>query len=544
MKLSGAAIIVQCLLEQGVDTVFGYPGVSIIRVYDELYKARGRIRHVLTAHEQGAAHAADGYARATGRVGVCLATSGPGATNLITGIAAAFMDSSPVVFLTCNVEESLLGRDAFQEVDITGISMPITKCSYLVRSAEQLADTLREAFALAAGGRPGPVLVDVTFNATREKAEYDFLPREKHLTESRAARMLRRGETFLRLPRADREDVKILADMLREAKKPLLLTGGGVIRAGAGQLLRRFSRRRGIPVASTMMGLGAVDRGAPGYLGMAGVYGSERANAAIADCDLLLALGVRFSDRVTGPVAKFAPEARVVHVDIDRAEIGKNVAAAHHIVGDAGDVLEALEACLGDYAAPRWLAQPAEQEGYTSYPAQLIASMDRLTEGQALVVTDVGQHQLWAARNYGFRFPGQLITSGGFGAMGFGLGAALGAKAGMPDRTVLHITGDGSFRMNLTELATAQHYGLSVITVIFNNSALGLVRQRQALDFRGRYSQTGLDRGPDFVLLARAYGLEAQRAETLEEFERAFARLLEQGRGGVIDCTIGKDEHA
>ncbi len=544
MKLSGAAIIVQCLLEQGVDTVFGYPGVSIIRVYDELYKARGRIRHVLTAHEQGAAHAADGYARATGRVGVCLATSGPGATNLITGIAAAFMDSSPVVFLTCNVEESLLGRDAFQEVDITGISMPITKCSYLVRSAGQLADTLREAFALAAGGRPGPVLVDVTFNATREKAEYSFLPREKHLTESRAARMLRRGETFLRLPRADREDVAVLADMLRAAQKPLILTGGGVIRAGAGEMLRRLSGSRGIPVVSTMMGLGALEQGAPGYLGMAGTYGSGEANAAIGECDLLLALGVRFSDRVTGPVAKFAPGANVVHVDIDRAEIGKNVAADHHIVGDALDVLEALEEVLGDYAAPGWLPARRAEEEPLSYPARLVRSMDRLTEGQALVVTDVGQHQLWTARHYGFRYPGQLITSGGFGAMGFGLGAALGAKAGRPEKTVLHITGDGSFRMNLTELATAEHYGLSVITVILNNAALGLVRQRQALDFRGRYSQTGLDRGPDFVLLARAYGLEGCRAETLEEFEGAFTRLLEQGKGGVIDCLIGKDEHA
>lgn len=544
MKLSGAAIIVQCLLEQGVDTVFGYPGVSIIRVYDELYKARGRIRHVLTAHEQGAAHAADGYARATGRVGVCLATSGPGATNLITGIAASFMDSSPVVFLTCNVEERLLGRDAFQEVDITGISMPITKCSYLVRSADQLADTLREAFALAAGGRPGPVLVDVTFNATREKTEYEFLPREKHLTESRAARMLRRGETFLRLPRADREDVRILAELLREAKKPLILTGGGVIRAGAGALLRECSSRRGIPVVSTMMGLGAVAQGAPGYLGMAGTYGAPEANAALEQCDLLLALGVRFSDRVTGPVERFAPAAKVVHVDIDRAEIGKNVDVAHHIVGDARDVLEALEACLGDYRAPQWLAIRTQRPDCVSYPGRLIACMDRLTEGQALVVTDVGQHQLWTARNYGFRYPGQLITSGGFGAMGFGLGAALGAKAGRPEKTVLHITGDGSFRMNLTELATTRYYKLPVITVILNNSALGLVRQRQALDFHGRYSQTGLDRGPDFVLLAQAYGLEAHRAETEAEFECALTRLLEQGQGGVIDCTIGKDEHA
>ena len=540
MKRSGGAIIVQCLLEQGVDTVFGYPGVSIIRVYDELYKVRRQIRHVLTAHEQGAAHAADGYARATGRVGVCLATSGPGATNLITGIAAAFMDSSPVVFLTCNVAERLLGRDAFQEVDITGISMPITKCSYLVRSADQLADTLREAFALAAGGRPGPVLVDVTYNATEELADYDFLPREKHLTESRAARMLRRGESFLRRPEIDRADVETLADMLRAAKRPLLLAGGGVIRAGGGEALRQLALGRSLPVAATMMGLGALPADAPVFLGMAGMYGTAAANEAIDQCDLLAAFGVRFSDRVTGPAERFARNARLVHVDIDRAEIDKNVETAHHIVGDAREVLRLLDGALGSYRAPDWLP-PRPAPAPWSGPAALVAAIDRLTGGEALVVTDVGQHQLWAAKGYGFRHPGQLITSGGYGAMGFGLGAALGAKAGCPEKTVVHITGDGSFRMNCPELATEVRYGLPVITVVFNNGALGLVRQKQTRDFRRRYSQTDLNGGPDLTKLAEAYGLPAFRTETQADFEAAFSRLLALG-GGVLDCAIGKDE--
>lgn len=540
MKLSGARIIIECLLEQGVDTVFGYPGVSIIRVYDELYKRRGLIRHILTAHEQGAAHAADGYARATGRVGVCLATSGPGATNLVTGIAAAFMDSSPVVFITCNVDEALLGRDAFQEVDITGISMPITKCSYLVRSASELAGTIREAFALASGGRPGPVLVDITYNATVEKAEYEYLPKQEHFRQGRLERMMRRGEQGLSEPEIDLRDVRQLADMFRQAERPLIMAGGGVIRSGAAEKLRQMCRGHNIPAVSTMMGLGAMPSKDELFLGMAGMYGSESAENAIRECDLLAAVGVRFSDRVTGPAASFAPRAKIVHVDIDRSEIDKNVETAHHIVGDAGKVLGLLEKELEGYSAESWAGREKGREIGASGRMMKIAQ--RLAGEDAVIVTDVGQHQLNACRALDFSRPGQLITSGGYGAMGFGLGAAIGVKAGLKDAAVIHITGDGSFRMNCSELATAVRYGLNIISVIMDNSSLGLVRQKQAAEYGRRFSQTDLDRGPDFVLLARAYGLEGVRATNEEEFEAAFSRLLKAGKGGVIDCITDKDE--
>ncbi|MBQ7060901.1 MAG: biosynthetic-type acetolactate synthase large subunit [Clostridia bacterium] len=540
MKISGARIIAECLLEQGVDTVFGYPGVSIIRVYDELYKKRGKIRHILTAHEQGAAHAADGYARATGRVGVCLATSGPGATNLITGIAAAFMDSSPVVFITCNVDEALLGRDAFQEVDITGISMPITKCSYLVRSAGELAGTIREAFALASRGRPGPVLVDVTYNATAERAEYEFLPKEEHFRQGRSERLTRRGEMALTQPGTDERDVKTLADMLRSSERPLIMAGGGVIRsAGAAEELRRICRGHGIPAVSTMMGLGAMPSDDGMFFGMAGMYGSPDANRAVRECDLLIAVGVRFSDRVTGDIGGFAPGARIAHVDIDRAEIDKNVLTAHHIVGDAGTVLGMLSAELEGYRAAPWMKKSGERK--LCAPERIIKTVEKLAPG-AVIVTDVGQHQLWACRTFGFSRPGQLLTSGGFGAMGFGLGAAIGAKAGVRDAAVIHITGDGSFRMNCPELATEARYGLDIISVIMDNSSLGLVRQKQAAEFGGRFYQTELAGGPDFVLLARAYGLRGERAENESEFESLLSDMLRSGKGGIIDCITDKDE--
>ncbi|MBP5167576.1 MAG: biosynthetic-type acetolactate synthase large subunit [Oscillospiraceae bacterium] len=540
MKLSGARIITECLLEQGVDTVFGYPGVSIIRVYDELYKKRGKIKHILTAHEQGAAHAADGYARATGRTGVCLATSGPGATNLVTGIAAAFMDSSPVVFITCNVDEALLGRDAFQEVDITGISMPITKCSYLVRSAGELAGTIREAFALASGGRPGPVLVDVTYNATVEKAEYAYLPKEEHFGRGRSERLMRRGEKVLTQPETDIRDVKRLAEMLKSSERPLIMAGGGVIRsAGAAETLRRVCREHGIPAVSTMMGLGALPSDDGLFLGMAGMYGSDAANRAVGQCDLLIAVGVRFSDRVTGDAGSFAPGAKTVHVDIDRAEINKNVLTAHHIVGDAGKVLSLLSAELKGYGAPPWAEKDGDRE--LSAPERIIKTVEKLAPG-AVIVTDVGQHQLWTCRTFGFSRPGQLITSGGFGAMGFGLGAAIGARIGVKDTPVIHITGDGSFRMNSPELATAARYGLKIISVIMDNSSLGLVRQKQAAEYGGRFYQTELAGGPDYVLLARAYGLRGERAENEKEFETLLSDMLRSGKGGIIDCITDKDE--
>jgi acetolactate synthase-1/2/3 large subunit len=520
-------------MEQGVDTVFGYPGVSVLKIYDELYKNRRSIRHILTSHEQGAAHAADGYARATRRTGVCIATSGPGATNLVTGIAAAFMDSSPVVFITCNVPESQLGRDAFQEVDITGIAMPITKCCYLVRTAGEIADTIREAFALASSGRPGPVLIDIMGNAVVETAEYEPAG-DRAVTARRAARLLAPV-------RIDEEGVAAVAKALDEAERPLIMAGGGVVRSGASEALLALAEKTDTPVCTTMMGLGAISCDNALSLGMAGVYGDARARRAVNECDLLLAVGVRFSDRVTGPVESFAPGARIVHIDVDRSEIDKNVMTDLHIVGDAGSVLSALAGKVERRSRAKWRAGIAEtEEAAPGAPAEYVRAVKRAVGGDAVVVTDVGQHQLWTCRYFGFTRPGELITSGGFGAMGFGLGAAIGARAGDPSRTVVHVTGDGSFRMNLTELSTEVKYGLPVVTVVFNNNSLGMVRQNQRQFMHSHFWQTTLDRGPDFMALARAYGLEGRRVTDAEGLYAAVKELA--GKGGVIECAVGADE--
>ena len=539
--------MVNCLLEQGVDTVFGYPGVSILEVYDELYKNRNSIRHILSAHEQGAAHAADGYARTTGKVGVCLATSGPGATNLVTGIAAAFMDSSPVVFITCNVDEELLGRDAFQEVDIVGISMPITKCSYLIDSPDDIAETMREAFAIAAGGRPGPVLIDITHNATAAKAEYEFVPKCGHIKRGRLSRMHRRGDMGLRREEFRADDINILAQMITDSEKPLILAGGGVVRSGASAALEGFAAERYIPVVSTLMGSGVMHDTDPLYFGMAGSYGCPEANYAVQSCDMLIAVGVRFSDRLTGKTEYFAPNAKIVHIDIDRSEIDKNVDSVHHVIGDAGEIIENLaEICAKPNISIEWLnelrALKTKQAESVSFPEEIIHTINRLCP-EALIATDVGQHQIWTCRSFDFSYPGQLITSGGYGAMGFGLGAAIGAKAGSPDKTVIHITGDGSFGMNLTELATEVREKLPIITVVFNNSALGLVRQNQRLYYGRRYSQTNLAASVDYVALAAAFGIKALRISDLKQFEEALNKLLESGKGGIIDCAIDKDEY-
>lgn len=535
MKKSGAAIVAACLLEQGVDTVFGYPGVSVLKIYDELYKNRKHIRHILTSHEQGAAHAADGYARAAGRVGVCIATSGPGATNLVTGIAAAFMDSSPVVFITCNVPESMLGRDAFQEVDITGIAMPITKCCYLVRSASEIADTVREAFALAASGRPGPVLIDIMGNAVTETADYEPPAAGSHsVTARRAGRLLAPVQT-------DAEGVRALAEAIRASERPLIMAGGGTVRSGCAEELRALAERADIPVCCTMMGLGALSSEHPLYTGMAGMYGNSRARRAVNECDLLIAVGVRFSDRVTGTDGGFAPRAKIAHVDIDRSEIDKNVMTDLHIVGDAGGILAELCEELPQQRRAAWRAHIAETpEADGGAPCGLVRAIKRAVGAEAVIVTDVGQHQLWTCRAFGFERPGSLITSGGFGAMGFGLGAAIGAKAGDPLRTVVHITGDGSFRMNLTELSTETAYGLPVVTVVFNNGALGMVRQNQRLLMRSHYWQTTLDRGPDLMALCAAYGLPGRRVSGAEELYEAVCALKDSG--GVIECRIDIDE--
>lgn len=554
MEMTGAKILMECLLEQGVDTVFGYPGGTILNVYDELYHYREQITHILTAHEQGASHAADGYARSTGKVGVCLATSGPGATNLTTGIATAYMDSSPVVFITCNVNQNLIGKDAFQEVDITGIAMPITKSTYLVRDPAELADTVREAFALARSGRPGPVLIDIVKNVTAEKAEYEYLPKEKHITSGRLAALIRRARTSsLKMPEPDQGDVNKLVEMIAESKKPMLICGGGVVRGRAHEEFREFARRIDAPVAITLMGGGGIQGRDPLATGMIGMHGSRASNMACDGCDLLIAVGCRFSDRVALKPDTFAKQAKIVHIDIDRAEINKNIQTDHHIIGNAKQVLELLNRKVPQYHHEEWkeyvFSFPTEtaydEHSSTLTPKQILGTIARLCPDDSIVSTDVGQHQMWAIQHFHFDYPGQLLTSGGFGAMGFGMGAAIGAKIGNPDKTVIHITGDGSFRMNCNELSTEEFYKAPVITFVFNNHRLGMVRQWQELTYDKRYYQTTTERGPSFVKLAEANGLKGRKVTTVEELEEAIQEALaeqEKGLGYLVDCQIDQGE--
>lgn len=550
MQMTGAKILMECLLEQGVDTVFGYPGGTILNVYDELYRYRGQIRHILTSHEQGASHAADGYARSTGKVGVCFATSGPGCTNLTTGIATAYMDSSPVVFITCNVAENLVGKDSFQEVDITGITMPITKCNYMVRDTAKLADIVREAFAIARGGRPGPVLIDIVKNATAQVAEYTPLPREAHASEGRLGALIKRASHDLKTPEPDRNDVHKLVEMIRASKKPLLICGGGVVRGRADHEFLAFAERIDAPVAVTLMGAGGFKGRNPLATGMIGMHGSQASNMACDSCDLLIAVGCRFSDRVALDPASFASQAQIVQIDIDRSEINKNVQTDHHIIGDAKRVLQMLLDELPqmnhtpwkDYVFSFKTETEYDEGGSTLTPKQITDAIARLMPMDTMVATDVGQHQMWAIQHFHFDYPGQLLTSGGFGTMGFGLGAAIGAKVGNPEKTVIHITGDGSFRMNCNELATEQYYDIPVITFIFNNNTLGMVRQWQTLIYDKRYSETTLDRAPDFVKLAEAYGLRGRRVCNVKELEAAITEAMEWNHGYIIDCAIDQDE--
>lgn len=550
MQVTGARFLLECLLEQDVDTVFGYPGGTILNVYDELYSYKDRIRHILTSHEQGAAHAADGYARSTGKVGVCFATSGPGCTNLTTGIATAYMDSSPTVFITCNVPEPLVGRDSFQEVDITGITMPITKSNYLVHHASEMADIVREAFAVAHGGRPGPVLIDMTKNATSELADYEFLPKEKHFTQGRLGELVRRSSHGLKLPEPDAADVKTLADMIAESDKPLLICGGGVVRGRANVEFTEFAEKVDAPVAISLMGAGGFKGRNPLTTGMIGMHGTQASNMAVDGCDLLIAVGCRFSDRVALNPETFASQAKIVQIDIDRSEINKNVMTDHHIIGDAKQVLAALNEQLSQQHHDAWkkyvfsFATETEYDeaGDTLTPKQINDAIARICPQDTIVATDVGQHQIWVAQHFHYDYPGQLITSGGFGAMGFGLGAAIGAQVGNPDKTVIHVTGDGSFRMNCNELATEQFYDLPIITIVYNNGVLGMVRQWQTLIYDERYSQTTLDRGPDFVKLAEAYGLAGAHVHTVDELEAALSEALASGHGYVVDCAINEDE--
>ncbi len=549
MKIRATAAIMECLLEQEVDTVFGYPGGTILNLYDELYNYKDKIHHILTAHEQGASHAADGYARSTGKVGVCFATSGPGATNLVTGIATAYMDSSPIVFITCNVTEQTLGKDAFQEVDITGIAMPITKATYLVRDAQTIPDVMRQAFAVAATGRPGPVVIDFLKNVTFPSVEidYEFVP----WTENRKCGSLKSlaGSHDLKAPEPNTGDINTLVDMIAQSEKPMLICGGGVVRGRAHEEFKEFAEKLDAPVAITVMGGGGFPGGHPLTTGMIGMHGSQASNVACNECDLLIAVGCRFSDRVALQPETFASQAKIVHIDIDRSEIDKNVLTDHHIIGNAKRVLALLNERLPQYSHPAWkehilpLREPSvPRDSETLTPKQVLETIRKLAPQDTIVATDVGQHQMWSIQHFHFDYPGQLLTSGGFGTMGFGLGAAIGAKVGNPDKVVVHTTGDGCFRMNCHELATVEHYHLPIITVVFNNGTLGMVRQWQNLIYKKRFSETTLDRGPDFVKLAEAYGLAGFRATTMAEMEQAFAAALEAGRGCVIDCVLDIDE--
>ena len=549
MRIRATQAIMECLLEQEVDTIFGYPGGTILNLYDELYNYKDRIRHVLTAHEQGASHAADGYARSTGKVGVCFATSGPGATNLTTGIATAYMDSSPVVFITCNVAEPLLGKDSFQEVDITGIAMPITKATYLVRDPQTIPDVMRQAFAVAATGRPGPVLIDFLKNVTAPNVEidYEFVPWNQNRSCS-SMRSLSHSHD-LKAPEPNQEDIDVLVDMIEQAEKPLIICGGGVVRGRADRQFMEFAEKMDSPVAITVMGGGGFPGGHELTTGMVGMHGSKASNVACNECDLLIAVGCRFSDRVALDPHSFASQAKIVQIDIDRSEIDKNVLTDHHIIGAAKRVLAMLNERLPQYDRTQWkeyisaMKVPTVVEDTEHLtPQQVLETIRSLAPQDTIVSTDVGQHQMWSIQHFHFDYPGQLLTSGGFGTMGFGLGAAIGAKMGNPGKVVVHTTGDGCFRMNCHELATVQHYRLPVITVIFNNGCLGMVRQWQNLIYHERFSETTLDRGPDFVKLAEAYGLKGFRVTNRAEMEEAFQNALGAGCGCVIDCMLDMDE--
>ena len=540
MQLNGAEIVIECLKEQGVDTVFGYPGGAILNVYDELYKHRDEIRHILTSHEQGASHAADGYARATGKVGVCLATSGPGATNLVTGIATAYMDSIPIVAITCNVGVSLLGKDSFQEIDIAGITMPITKYSFIVKDVTKLADTIRKAFRIAKTGRPGPVLVDIPKDITAKVTEY--IPEELgKCTKEDSSR---------KTPRMDEQRFDRVISMLEEAEKPFVFVGGGAVLSGASQELKEFVDKLDAPVTDSLMGKGAFPGTDPRYTGMLGMHGTKASNFGVSECDLLVVMGARFSDRVTGNTEKFAKNAKIIQLDIDPVEINKNVLITEEIIGDLKDVLKTLNKRLKQQNHAEWLEKI---QGYKEkYPLKyhpnvlsgpfLVEEIYRQTNGEALIVTEVGQHQMWAAQYYKYTKPRTLLTSGGLGTMGYGLGAALGAKTGCPDKIVVNIAGDGCFRMNMNEIATAVRHNIPIIQVVVNNHVLGMVRQWQDLFYDERYSATVLRDAVEFVKLEEARGAEGMRAVSQEEFMEAFSKALTLNRPVVIDCQIDSDD--
>ena len=534
MQLTGAEIVVECLKEQGVDTVFGYPGGTILNVYDALYKHSDEIRHILTSHEQGAAHAADGYARATGRVGVCLATSGPGATNLVTGIATAYMDSVPVVAITCNVNLPLLGKDTFQEVDIAGVTMPITKHGYIVKDVTKLADTIRKAFRIAREGRPGPVLVEITKDVTANTCEYEK----------------REPLPFKNSCKYTDADIEQAITLMKAAQRPFIYVGGGAVISEAYKEVRELAEILDTPVCDTLMGKGVMDGHDPKYTGMIGMHGTKASNFGVSECDLLIALGARFSDRVVGNAAKFASGAKILHIDIDAAEIDKNIKTTASVVGDLKEILTKINEKLPKQQHTEWMAHIEElKEKYPlSYdPSELscpyiMQEIDRITKGEAIITTDVGQHQMWASQYYTYTMPRTFLSSGGLGTMGYGLGACIGAQLGQPDKICINIAGDGCFRMNMNELATASHYNIPIIEVVINNHVLGMVRQWQTLFYGKRYSQTVLSEQVDYCMVAKGLGCEAIRVSKKEEVDAAIQKAIDLKRPVLIECIIPEDD--
>ena len=534
-RLTGSEIVIECLKEQGVDTVFGYPGGSILNIYDALYKHQEEIRHILTSHEQGASHAADGYARATGKVGVCLATSGPGATNLVTGIATAYMDSVPMVAITCNVGTSLLGKDSFQEIDITGVTMPITKYNFIVKDVSKLAQVIRRAFAIAQTGRPGPVLVDITKDVTAAEYAYTYeapAPVER-LTDKITEEAMDRA-----------------VEIIRKAQKPFIFVGGGAVIANASDELRAFAKKIQAPVADSLMGKGAYDGTDELYTGMVGMHGTKTSNFGITECDLLIVVGARFSDRVTGNASKFAKNAKILQFDVDPAEINKNIRVDASVIGDVKVILRKLNARLDPMHHDEWVAHIERMKDM--YPLRydknlltgpfVIEQIYEATKGEAVIVTEVGQHQMWAAQYYKYKNPRTLLTSGGLGTMGYGLGASIGAKLGCPDKVVINVAGDGCFRMNMNEIATAARYNIPIIQVVINNHVLGMVRQWQTLFYGKRYSQTVLNDAVDFVKLSEAMGAKAFRVTKKEEFLPRLQEAMAMNGPCVIDCQINCDD--
>ncbi|WP_294423284.1 biosynthetic-type acetolactate synthase large subunit [uncultured Treponema sp.] len=552
MKITGSQVVIECLIEQGVDTVFGYPGGNILNIYDALYKNSGRINHILTAHEQGAAHAADGYARATGKVGVCMATSGPGATNLVTGIATAYMDSSPIVAITCNVPNNLLGKDTFQEIDITGVTMPITKQNFMVRDVKDLAKTIREAFFIAKTGRPGPVLIDILKDITAAEVEFEPLSKENE----RNGILIENHSNLKRIAEINipsEENIKKVAELINNSERPFIYAGGGIGISGAEKELLELAEKANIPVSESLMARSSFPANHPLCTWMIGMHGTKASNMGVTECDLLISLGSRFSDRVILDSSKFAQNAKVVHIDIDPAEINKNIPAYTSLVGDLKQILSRLIPSVEKKERKEWIDQiqawkKEYPECYDKKPEHSInpkficECINKIAGENTFITTEVGQHQMWTAQFYPFTKPRTFITSGGLGTMGFGTGAAMGVQFADKNNRVVHIAGDGSFRMNCNELATIQHYNLPIVIIVVNNHALGNVRMWQRLFYGKRFSQTTLDFGPNWCKLADAYGIKGYKASNAKEFEKVFKEAFDAKKPAVIDAEVDIDE--